>query len=528
MIEEELLPGERTPVTTEKTFSVDMTIAEMIQQESVDRESTGQCEDKALKITDSCHFVLSIKPNPDPMTDKKSEKSKERDDELWGLPELQPPQTREEITGMARFLVNMKYAGLLLSIFPLFLLVAVAADLYMESLKLLTILSVQNSALMLMGVEVGDTIHNCIMAFLLNGDNFRRGFGIVAAYDIFNLLKLLCFFPLETATGVIFRLSQLLTSTMREYHDEREQLIQHLPCEMIGNEELYPETYLLLTITRTFTRFVAMVRRPVIKQDSLRDNTTLTLLSSRWLTVLVATGLGVVIDVAGLAFIVVIILMALGFFRLRRAFPIMLGLGLGRMVKIEFMALRSSTVRDCRKSTEVVIMLLIYKIFGIFLWYALPFLRQAPLHAAKKIGRSVNMYTIISVIYFLGVFVLIPLLVYGISFLAWQVELVFCIVCLALIDFVIIVNVLQAKIRSRLPSCLQTWASFGIPRWMRSYHLFESQRNKKFFSVLADGSYRMSWMSFTSLASSTLRRVRSTMSRRTSQDPSGEKQDVKQ
>lgn len=42
---------------------------------------------------------------------------------------------------------------------------------------------------MLMGVEVGDTIHNCIMAFLLNGDNFRRGFGIVAAYDIFNLLK---------------------------------------------------------------------------------------------------------------------------------------------------------------------------------------------------------------------------------------------------------------------------------------------------------------------------------------------------
>lgn len=71
--------------------------------------------------------------------------------------------------------------------------------------------------------------------------------------------QLLCFFPLETATGVIFRLSQLLTSTMREYHDEREQLIQHLPCEMIGNEELYPETYLLLTITRTFTRFVAMV-----------------------------------------------------------------------------------------------------------------------------------------------------------------------------------------------------------------------------------------------------------------------------
>lgn len=33
------------------------------------------------------------------MTDKKSEKSKERDDELWGLPELQLPQTRDEITG---------------------------------------------------------------------------------------------------------------------------------------------------------------------------------------------------------------------------------------------------------------------------------------------------------------------------------------------------------------------------------------------------------------------------------------------
>lgn len=77
-------------------------------------------------------------------------------------------------------------------------------------------------------------------------------------------------------------------------------------------------------------------------------------LSSGWLTVLVATGLGVVIDVAGLAFIVVIILMALGFFRLRRAFPIMLGLGLGRMVKIEFMALRSSTVRDCRKYVVMV------------------------------------------------------------------------------------------------------------------------------------------------------------------------------
>ncbi|TNM87564.1 hypothetical protein fugu_005785 [Takifugu bimaculatus] len=74
------------------------------------------------------------------------------------------------------------------------------------------ILDVQTAVPIIMGANIGTSVTNTIVAMMQAGDRneFRRAFAGATVHDFFNWLSVLILLPLEVATGVLYKLTDLL------------------------------------------------------------------------------------------------------------------------------------------------------------------------------------------------------------------------------------------------------------------------------------------------------------------------------
>uniref|UniRef100_A0A671WFD0 Sodium-dependent phosphate transport protein 2B n=1 Tax=Sparus aurata TaxID=8175 RepID=A0A671WFD0_SPAAU len=74
------------------------------------------------------------------------------------------------------------------------------------------LLDVQSAVPIIMGANIGTSVTNTIVAMMQAGDRneFRRAFAGATVHDFFNWLSVLILLPLEVATGVLYKLTQVL------------------------------------------------------------------------------------------------------------------------------------------------------------------------------------------------------------------------------------------------------------------------------------------------------------------------------
>lgn len=56
-----------------------------------------------------------------------------------------------------------------------------------------------------------------------------------------------------------------------------------------------------------------------------------------------------------------------------------------------------------------------FNISGILIWYPIPFLRKLPLYLARSLGEIAADYRWIALVYLIGVFIVVPLVLFGLS-----------------------------------------------------------------------------------------------------------------
>lgn len=86
---------------------------------------------------------------------------------------------------------------------------------------------------------------------------------------------------------------------------------------------------------------------------------------------------------------------------------------------------------------------------------------------ARVLGERTAKYRWFAVLYLLLCFLLLPMLVLGLSVAGWQVMAGVGAPFLGVTTFIAMVNVMQAHNPSQLPTKLQTWDF--LPQWMRSF-----------------------------------------------------------
>ncbi|XP_067370408.1 solute carrier family 34 member 2b [Channa argus] len=74
------------------------------------------------------------------------------------------------------------------------------------------LLDVQSAVPIIMGANIGTSVTNTIVAMMQAGDRneFRRAFAGATVHDFFNWLSVLILLPLEAATGVLYKLTEVI------------------------------------------------------------------------------------------------------------------------------------------------------------------------------------------------------------------------------------------------------------------------------------------------------------------------------
>ena len=112
---------------------------------------------------------------------------------------------------------------------------------------------------------------------------------------------------------------------------------------------------------------------------------------------------------------------AVGLIRLEDMMPLTLGANIGTTLTGIMAA--SIVTDDPVAGWQVALCHLFFNIFGILVWYPVPFMRRVPLNAARALGRMTahpKWGTFFPLVYTFGVFFIIPAICYGIAVAATQ------------------------------------------------------------------------------------------------------------
>jgi sodium-dependent phosphate cotransporter len=338
------------------------------------------------------------------------------------------------------------------------------------------VVEVKSGIFMVMGANIGTSVTNTIVAMghLGDGDELERAFAGACVHDMFNFLSVAILFPLELITHVLYALTKaMLPSEDLEKGDKWEGPIKKI-VGPLGNliikankkvatevangdscDKYYPVECTDGVISKS-TCTVGLIdcdkktdKCPIFFQDGAEQKDDVvsgavcfvlalvvlviclvglvTVLqkmlmgvSTRiihkatnvngYLAILIGCGLTILVQSSSITTSVLTPFVGVGALRLEQMFPLTLGANLGTT----FTGLLASLVTEGTASLHVALCHLFFNIFGIIIWYPIPFMRNIPLNAARTLGKGTRIWKGFPILYIIVTFLLLPLVLFGI------------------------------------------------------------------------------------------------------------------
>nr|XP_054756724.1 sodium-dependent phosphate transport protein 2B-like [Lytechinus pictus] len=158
-------------------------------------------------------------------------------------------------------------------------------------------------------------------------------------------------------------------------------------------------------------------------------------------------------------------LVGIGVITLERMYPLTLGSNIGTTATGIIAALPNEG-KDLANAMQVALSHFFFNIFGIAIWYPIPFMRKLPIGMARVMGNTTAKYRWFAIFYLIIMFFVVPALAFALS-IAGNIYL-FVIGGIVLFIFLVVLflNIIQKKRPSILPKPLRTWEF--LPWWLHS------------------------------------------------------------
>jgi len=135
-----------------------------------------------------------------------------------------------------------------------------------------------------------------------------------------------------------------------------------------------------------------------------------------YLAMLIGCGITILVQSSSITTSALTPFVGMGALRLEQMFPLTLGANIGTT----FTGLLASLVSSSVASLQVAICHLFFNITGILIWYPIPFMRRVPLAMARTLGKATRIWRGFPILYILVLFVIIPIILFGLSSLFEQ------------------------------------------------------------------------------------------------------------
>jgi len=129
-----------------------------------------------------------------------------------------------------------------------------------------------------------------------------------------------------------------------------------------------------------------------------------------YVAIIIGCGLTILVQSSSITTSVLTPFVGIGALRIEQMLPMTLGANIGTT----FTGLLASLVAEGVDSLHVALCHLWFNIFGILIWYPVPFMRNVPLNAAKTLGKGTRIWSGFPILYIIVVFLIIPVCLFGV------------------------------------------------------------------------------------------------------------------
>lgn len=283
-------------------------------------------------------------------------------------------------------------------------------------------LSVRCAIPIVMGANIGTTVTNTLVALghITRKEEFKRAFSGSTVHDFFNILAVLILFPIEMTTHYLEKTATLLSSIFCDLGGVQftspvkiiikpavrfiDGLVQHVTHSDSG---ILPSSIILvLAVAFLFIAlyYIAkMMRELVIKKADMVFHRVIG--KTVMLSMLMGMLFTAIVQSSSITTSILVPLVAAGILEIEQSFPIVLGANVGTTVTAILASLTGNIA-----GITVAFVHLLFNLTGIIIIYPLKALRNIPLKAARFISEKCAKRKALAIIYVLGTFYVIPII----------------------------------------------------------------------------------------------------------------------
>lgn len=276
---------------------------------------------------------------------------------------------------------------------------------------------------MVMGANIGTTVTNTLVSLghVRQGPEFRRAFAGATVHDFFNLLTVVIALPLELATGFLSRGADWITDLLgRGENLSGVEVESPISGAVAAPIELVRDALAGASSALTGTLLLALGMVLILSSLNLITRTMRVLTASgieRSLNRMLDKGaglgamlLGIVVTIlvqsSSITTSILIPMLAAGIITLPNAYPVTLGANIGTTLT----ALLASLAAISPDALTIALVHTMFNVFGILLFYPVPFLRYLPIRMAEFTATRAQEHHSWVAVYVGGAFVALPLL----------------------------------------------------------------------------------------------------------------------
>ena len=319
------------------------------------------------------------------------------------------------------------------------------------------IIDIETAIPVIMGANIGTSVTNTIVSIgQMNDENQRElSFAGATIHDFFNMICVVIFLPIECITGFLYHWTTFLTKHIDGYGGgtfksplkyiinpliklivvvdnnkinkiSKNELVSNSAGSLIKggilqslSDELAGSICLassLVLLCMFLYGLVTILKKTFLDAGENCFHRLLFYADTWWggyVSMLVGALLTIVVQSSSVTTSAITPLVGLGIISVEQMYPITLGANIGTTCTSLLAALVSGKVN----ALQIALCHISFNSFGILLLYPIEYIRKIPITAAKLMGKVAKHYKYFPIIYLIFVFILMPVILVGISLL---------------------------------------------------------------------------------------------------------------
>lgn len=315
------------------------------------------------------------------------------------------------------------------------------------------ILSVTQAVPVIMGANIGTTVTSTIVAVGQIHDKvqFERAFSAATVHDMFNILSVIVLLPIEVIFHPLRELSLALVSDGtasdgEEWNTPLDKIVKpvsglflkvnkkiitkaaekKISCKDVTtilkggmfhghtSDNVAGAICLVISLILTIAALLAIVKLlNLLLLSTVEKQIKKALRMNGYIMMVIGAGVTFVVQSSSITTSVLTPLVGIDLIGLEQMYPMVLGANIGTTGT----AFLASLVSAKDEAVQIAICHLFFNIFGIILWYPIPFMRRVPMKLARGMGYIASELKWFPLLYIAALFVAIPGALLGISLL---------------------------------------------------------------------------------------------------------------